>query len=243
MLSSIENHKKTSITLPVILLVAVIGAGIYSQRSFYHDDAYITLRYAQNWIDGNGLAWNVNEKPVEGFTSFLHLICLSLLGIFGLGLPLASQCIGLGALAGIICYSWRYSKAHNNACDQMCLMLIPCSFGITAWAIGGLETTLFILLLQMACWRFVADTSPKFTQSLTTGLLFGAAALTRPEAGLFWALAVLFIPVMHGKTWRKSLAGLVTGFMVLTGSYVCWRLSYSFDKWYSSKGRRYKKGR
>ncbi|HCP84004.1 MAG TPA: hypothetical protein DIT88_06335, partial [Planctomycetaceae bacterium] len=94
MLSSVENHEKTSITLPVILLVVVVGAGIYVQRNFYHDDAYITLRYAQNWIDGNGLTWNVNEKPVEGFTSFLHLACLSVLGIVGMDLQLASQCIG-----------------------------------------------------------------------------------------------------------------------------------------------------
>ena len=230
MFSSVENHEKTSITLPVILLVVVVGAGIYVQRNFYHDDAYITLRYAQNWIDGNGLTWNVNEKPVEGFTSFLHLACLSVLGIVGMDLQLASQCIGLGALAGIIFYSWRYSKTQNNACDQMCLMLIPSSFGITAWAIGGLETTLFILLLQMACWQFAASTSPNTKQSLATGLLFGAAALTRPEAGLFWALAVLFTPAMHRKTWKPSLVGLITGFMVLAGLYVCWRWSY-FGEW------------
>ena len=61
-------------------------------------------------------------------------------------------------------------------------------------------------------------------------MLFGAAALTRPEAGLFWALAVLFTPAMHRKTWKPSLVGLITGFIVLAGLYVCWRWSY-FGEW------------
>lgn len=227
---SSTNRKATSVALPIALLITVIAVGIAVQQDFYHDDAYITLRYAQNWIDGNGLTWNVNEKPVEGFTSFLHLSVLAGLGWLGMNLQLASQFIGLGCLIGIMWYSWQYGCRFNEKTDRMCVMLIPCSFGVLAWSMGGLETTMFIWLLQVACWRYVSVTHTNKKQALITGLLFGAAVLTRPEAGLFWLLAVLFARSLHTQNWKDVVIGLKLGFVAVVGTYLCWRWSY-FGSW------------
>ena len=48
--------------------------GIYlahaAATAFLQDDAFIFLRYAQNWVAGDGLVWNPGER-VEGYTSLL----------------------------------------------------------------------------------------------------------------------------------------------------------------------------
>lgn len=33
------------------------------------DDAMISMRYARNFAEGNGLVWNPGETPVEGYTN------------------------------------------------------------------------------------------------------------------------------------------------------------------------------
>ncbi|HEX2896951.1 MAG TPA: hypothetical protein VHP63_02755, partial [candidate division Zixibacteria bacterium] len=36
---------------------------------FLQDDAYITYRYAANFLNGDGLVYNIGER-IEGFTNF-----------------------------------------------------------------------------------------------------------------------------------------------------------------------------
>src|SRR5262245_16319000 len=45
---------------------------------FLNDDAFISYRYAKNWVDGLGLVFNPGEH-VEGYTNFLWTI---LIGVF-----------------------------------------------------------------------------------------------------------------------------------------------------------------
>jgi hypothetical protein len=42
------------------------------------DDAYMFVRYANNWLGGHGLAWNPGEAPVYGVTSPLHFVVVTL---------------------------------------------------------------------------------------------------------------------------------------------------------------------
>ena len=76
-------------------LLAVIGIGfciwsayfiiessyesvIDGQRYFYlFDDAYISMRYAWNLVQGNGLVWNAAEY-VDGYTNLLMTLLMAL---------------------------------------------------------------------------------------------------------------------------------------------------------------------
>ena len=91
---------KPLLVIGLVLVVLITGYGHLVHSSFFHDDAYITLRYSQNWLAGSGVSWNASER-VEGYTSFLHLAAISLLGVLQLDLVTASQLIGLGSYAGI----------------------------------------------------------------------------------------------------------------------------------------------
>ena len=73
-----RSSLKKRCTLVFCLLMASIAyLGVRSHRSFFHDDAYITLRYANQWQSGNGPVWNPNER-VEGYTSFINKAVLTM---------------------------------------------------------------------------------------------------------------------------------------------------------------------
>ena len=52
--------------------------------NFLCDDAYISFRYVQNALLWRGLVFNPGD-PVEGYTNFLWVVQLCLLGRAGLG--------------------------------------------------------------------------------------------------------------------------------------------------------------
>src|SRR5687768_10954266 len=41
------------------------------------DDAYISYRYARNWVAGHGLVFNPGD-PVEGYTNLLYVLLMAL---------------------------------------------------------------------------------------------------------------------------------------------------------------------
>ena len=45
-------------------------------RTWLAEDAFITFRYVENWLNGYGLVFNMGER-VEGFTSPLWMVFLA----------------------------------------------------------------------------------------------------------------------------------------------------------------------
>ena len=75
------------IRLLFIFALILLGLGLSLGIAPYQlDDAYITYRYAANVIDGHGPVFNPGTEPVEGFSSPLWLLLLSL-GALILGIP------------------------------------------------------------------------------------------------------------------------------------------------------------
>ncbi|MEZ4824399.1 MAG: hypothetical protein R2942_19210 [Ignavibacteria bacterium] len=49
---------------------------ICTNNKFIQDDAFISFRYVQNFVDGNGLVFNIGER-VEGYANLLWVLILS----------------------------------------------------------------------------------------------------------------------------------------------------------------------
>ena len=85
-------------TTVVVVFAFVNAAGLFATSV---DDAYISLRYAWNLVDGNGLVWNPGEY-VEGFSNPVFTLLCALpiwLGMDGL---LGAKLIGLAGLGLMI---------------------------------------------------------------------------------------------------------------------------------------------
>src|SRR5689334_14831434 len=55
---------------------------MYRQRFFFHDDAFISLRYAVQLATFGELTWNLGER-VEGYTNFLQIMATAGLTTLG----------------------------------------------------------------------------------------------------------------------------------------------------------------
>lgn len=145
------------------------------------DDAYITFRYARNIVNGAGFVYNPGER-VMGTTTPLYTLLMA-----GLSLILRTQNFPAISI-------WVNAMADGLACA----ILVPLGeelggrrrVGITAgilyavapfsvtFAIGGMETSVFVLLLVLTAHLYLRRrTAWAFTSAL--------ALLTRPDALIF----------------------------------------------------------
>lgn len=240
-MASHDNNESTTgqiVKLAAILIALALGAFILnSNRLFFHDDAYISLRYARNYLAGLGLVWNPGER-VQGYTNFLHLILTALLGRFGLNLFWAARVVGLAALIGLAGVTFAFGmtlrwqgRAHFW---HLPFIVTITSAPILVWAVGGLEGTLFGLLTAGGILGLLLTIeSPKrYWLHAISGTSLGLAFLTRPDGFVFFAvsLAWLLWPAWKRKTqaW-PAIAAYLGGAGLVTAPYVIWQWLYYGD--------------
>ncbi|MDD5307709.1 MAG: hypothetical protein PHU25_10355 [Deltaproteobacteria bacterium] len=186
------------------------------------DDAYIAFAYAQNWVLGNGLVFNVGER-VEGYTSF-SWVALSALGL-RLKADVVPWSMGLGILAavGTVLVTWRLAgelmprEKRNGA--VLGALLVASYPAVGWWAPSGMETVLFALLATLVLWRHVRDGAG----STFTPIWLALASMTRPEGCLL--AAVVCADVFRTARWPVAVR-YAARFLAIFLPYCAWRLWY-----------------
>ncbi len=220
----------TSRWLPIALILAALAlsiAGFILFQNFYHDDAYISLRYVHNFLNGQGLVWNSSER-VEGYSNFLWVILVGLLGYFGTDLIIATKILGITSLLITGAVAWKFCRRHcttSMVTPALAVLLIFSALPMIVWSIGGLEPVLFGLLMLLAIWSTLQtrDSAPR--PAIIAGLLFALLSMTRPDGPLYLAVVTLWL-FWHS---RKSLLPLLLTFAVCFGAFLLWRYSYYGD--------------
>lgn len=220
---------------------------------FTADDAYITLRYARHWVQGEGIVWNIGERPVEGYSNFIHLLLG--VGAYLVGFdPVATvKLVNAVALVASLFFVYRLGRELGLARG---VALVPpaamCGYkGSIHWAVSGLETALFGATFLLAVLLFVRGCKMGPTAGwrsiIAAALSCVVCALCRPDGPLaFLSLASFgFVLVALGsERWSSFTAGLrldwpwwlafVAIFLVLYGPYFAWRWSYFGLPWPNS---------
>lgn len=178
------------------------------QNKHIQDDAFITFRYANNFIDGHGLVFNIGER-VEGFTSILWVLILSSVKILGLDLVGFSQISGvaLGILSiwitflltklffsNNILYTTPSLKGEKTFFGALVNLLPATMLAFTGafqyWAISGMEVTLFISFFLISIYLYLE--AIRYEKPLTRFSVFiSIASLVRPEAVLLFIVLIL----------------------------------------------------
>jgi len=203
----------------VSALLLVIG--LWQQRQFFHDDAYVPLRYVARLLAGQGLTWNAGER-VEGFSSPAWLFQTAVLGALKVPLPLATRMLGLAYTLATISL-WLRRRA-----DPVGLLALVALPGFTMWAWGGLETISFVfwvLLATALVLRLVSDPGA-FRSGFLLGLSLAMVALTRPEG--FGVSVVLAGAAWPGRRNRSAVLAFF-GFLLVCTGYEVFRLVYFGD--------------
>jgi len=162
---------------------------------FFQDDAYITYRYVENYLQGHGLVFNVGER-IEGYTNFGWLIYLLFWGGLGVSYLAASKATGifLGAAVIFITYllAFQETKDRNLWYALIPTALVAANLSLAYWAQAGLETGAFVFVTALSLYLFV-----RRDWMLIAVLVF--AVMIRPEGAL---LAGLFVIIETALTRR-----------------------------------------
>jgi len=170
---------------PAFLLVVVFT---FASQS---DDSFITLRYARNILDGNGVVFNPGQH-VQGFTSFLHL------GLALVALSLSpSHALFLLKLSSLIFAGMAVTEGARLVegfdLDRWLTRTGMVAIGgcwIVGYAAGnGLETSVEMWLIAFIARRLVVR-GPMDQMWLVAAAGF-LLVLTRPEAILIMVAAAV----------------------------------------------------
>ncbi len=198
-------------------------------HGFLVDDAYISLRYARNFADGNGLVYNVGER-VEGYTNFSLTILASL--PYWLGLDAVTFVKAMGWLAGasLILTTGELARRLAGSMAAAAVMAVMALDQRYAWLSGcGLET-IMVGALYVPGLLFLDR-----RKYVLAGLFFALAALTRMETLLLFGIAAGFLVLRSGfrptrpfATWRhlRRPAIFVAAVALPYGTYYVWRFAY-----------------
>ncbi len=158
------------------------------------EDAYITLRYAENWAAGLGPVYNPGER-VMGYSSPLWTAWLALGALLFHGAFLWGRLWGVVFdLAALVlgAHVLRRECGRASAWAMALFYALWPTFG--AMSVLGMETSLFAFLLIATAWATTGGRA-------AGGVLLGLLALTRPEAVVSAGVVAL------GASWRQRLVG------------------------------------
>jgi len=195
--SRTHTQQKTipvSPTLPTwwiaLLILAAMALFIYSSLTydFTQDDAYISFRYAANFLDGKGLVYNAGER-VEGYTNFLWVMLMALFkGLFGIDYLLTSRFFGVLSGALVFYLLYLLLRSHFQQLPWLIYaalaVMVLSNQSLAYWSIASLETSAF------ACMALAALVAEYRKPQLTPALLV-IATLLRPEGAVVFG-AILF---------------------------------------------------
>jgi len=235
-----EGEEKRDGLLIGAILFSVIGhlflfwlsAQIFS---YTIDDAYITFRYSKNLAAGFGPTYNPGLPPVEGYTTFLWMLLMTLPHFVGVNVATFSKIVGIlltcGTLALLSLLTFTLTRLFSlkarlffGAFGAFLLAMLPIS---AIHAIAGMETSLFIFLIGLMVFMVtlgLLDGSRLLFWSPLVGLAIG---MTRPEGN---AIALLLLACgwfFSAPAVRIKLVWFGLGFYVLPGAlYFLWRYLY-----------------
>jgi hypothetical protein len=223
----------TSVKLRRALHIGLlIGAGMlltFQALSYRYvsDDAFISFRYAQNWANGYGPVYNVDER-VEGYTNFLWTAILAGIRLLGGDIVLAAQALGIVLGWAILLLTYLLSRQWHppgSFWPLLAPILLALNLSFAIWATGGLETHLFTFLLLLSVFLHLQELKAP-SRFPWSGLVMALCTMTRPEGLIMVGLAGLHRLWAHrGRIIKQDLLwGL--GFAILYVPYYVWRWSY-----------------
>jgi hypothetical protein len=222
------NTSRITSLLGWALALTLFASQLLLFRTFFIDDAFITFRYVRQFVAGNGLVYNIGER-VEGYSNFLWVMLLALPHALGAELITTARVLSTALSIGSLLLTYHLARSAPYPILAPIMLAAAGPFG--AWAMGGLETSLFAFLVIASVAAFIYE--EERGRGAISGVLFSLLALARPEGVLFFALAIGF------RAWRlfSSSTGRVVkiesrdwarlaGFIALFVPHFLWRLSY-----------------
>ncbi|HEY6951263.1 MAG TPA: hypothetical protein VI758_02580 [Bacteroidota bacterium] len=234
------GHRQTWLIEAALLtgLTLVICLHAVHYFPYISDDALISLRYVDRFLDGKGLTWT-DGRPVEGYSNLLWILLIAAPGAIGVDLIDAARLLGIAGMSLVV-----YTLLHRYlGGSQSRRHLLPLGIGlfffctaapVAVWAIAGLEQSLLAALIALSIpltIQVMESDHPDTGTILRLSIVLGLICLTRPDGPLFTVAAFLSVYVgryLAGKSaWSLSHAFVLGSFPFLFyGGQLMFRVFY-----------------
>ena len=221
----------TTAFLVIALLTAAYGAVYIYQTSFVvdgtqyfclFDDAMISMRYAHNLADGNGMVMNPGEH-VEGVTNPLWVLYMALLHLLPVPAAKISLLVQLTGLALHIATIWLVMRLSRLVADDAfwvgtgAMILTAFYLPLVSWSLQGMEVSLVTFMIALAAY-WCAVHLREGTWPGRVFVLLGIGTMVRIDVAVPY-LAVLAFVWMFMPVHRKRAAlwgiGILTGMLLI----------------------------
>lgn len=217
-------NKKPIASYLILLVVIIIFGAHCLYFNFTQDDAFISYRYVENFIQGNGLVFNSGER-VEGYTNFLWIIILSIFAKLGLDLILVSKILGVASGCVTLYLLYQISSLFFPKKEWWLALfppiLLTASSAFAYWSISGLETAFFVMMVLLSIY-FYSNFQRLWSIS---GAL---STLIRPEGALIFGILFLHEWLLR-KDRLNDLLLSFGGFALLLLPFLIFKLFYYGD--------------
>jgi len=206
------------LALAVVLLLALVNMMALRTSNRAPDDAYISLRYADNLAQGHGLRFNPGRERVEGFSSPLHVMTMAVMIKAGFAPRAVSQFSSLSAalLTILVAGVWGQRKI-GLLWGTLAALALALSQGLSFWARSGMETTGFTLVILLA---FIAALENRWR---TMGVMAGLIGVLRPDGILYLGPLFMFAGLVQRRD-QKPLRILVPALVLALAPMTAWFL-------------------
>lgn len=215
--------------LPIILLEKSMTIG--GERYWWlHDDAMISMRYAHNFAEGNGLVWNIGEH-VEGYSNFLWTIFMAFVHLFPIPISKTSLIVLLTnlllsmATIPIIC-RFVSTLGGRSLATTATIIGFALNRNIMIWATYGMETALLTLLFLLALYRVIRESQAN-QQKFLTYQLIAIISLVRADAAILSALLYVLALSLNKNKKRVLTYSFLSSILPLT--HEAFRICYYGD--------------
>ncbi len=184
-----------SIRLILVALTATILLLRFADEAWLGEDAFITLRVVDNFTNGFGLRWNVDERVMVYTHPLWMLACSLVYAVTGEG---QYTVVGLGLLLSIAAYLLMALRLRGDFRLLIGGLFLPWMLSptIVGYATSGFETPLTLFTLA-AFGSFYLRDDERAVDSGWLSLTAGLVCLNRPDTVLLCAPPLLWL------TWRE----------------------------------------
>jgi arabinofuranosyltransferase len=179
--------------LASLLLAGCLALAIFALNAHAGvplDDAWIHFQFARNLARGDGFSFNPGQ-PTSGSTAPLWTLLLAAVYLVDGRFPVAGQALSAICYLALLMTTYAMGKQLTGRrwAAWLAGMVVTVN-GRMVWAgLSALEICLFAALSLLAIGAHLSDRA-QHRYRLRTAVLFGLAALSRPEGYLLFVLAM-----------------------------------------------------
>jgi arabinofuranosyltransferase len=154
------------------------------------DDAYITFRSVDNFLDGHGLRWNVDER-VQSYTHPLWMLLVAAAALVTGEMFYSALALSLGISLAAVFVAARFVAGGAPWTQPLLLLALLCCKAVIDYTSSGLETPLAYLIAAVCIASLLGSASDekKLTMAVACGSL---SFLTRPDALVLYLPAIAY---------------------------------------------------